>query len=459
MIPFAGSSGDLILPSASLLIRKQIVCIDDIERSGDGLKIEELLGFISFLKEQRNCKIVLLLNRDGLAEKDKIFTQYLEKVVDQSVTFQPTPSESVALALDQNDDLALALGQICEKLGIVNIRVIRRIWRFVCHIREGLLPFEDGVLLQAVQTLAVFGWSIFESEYAPSLEYVKSYSRFAGLFNNSEGPNEIEARWNAILDSSGFAGVDDFDNVLIDGLIAGSFDMDSLCKEAIVLNKQYVNSEVRHGIHKPWDMLGDSLQDDEEKIVSALIESVDNFAQAMSVSDINSVVVMLRDLEKPADAEQCLEKFLAANVDKPRSFFQMSSHHPIRQRIDPALAVSFEHELSARPIERNPAEVLVNIERNSGWGGDDIKFLSTLPEEKLFEIIKTATGDDLHDMIRSATRFVNTHEGPSEHVELGAKMLNVLRRISAESRLNNFRLRSYLPSELTDVENEPHQEE
>src|SRR5262249_3975117 len=77
-----------------LTIRNQIVCIDDVERRGKGLDIGDVLGLTSFLREQRSCKIALILNDERLdPEQKQRFEGYLEKVVDVSLLFQPTPSE------------------------------------------------------------------------------------------------------------------------------------------------------------------------------------------------------------------------------------------------------------------------------------------------------------------------------------------------------------------------------
>jgi Cdc6-like AAA superfamily ATPase len=54
------------LSVASLLVRNQIVCFDDLERKGEGLRSADVLGYISQLKEERNCKVVLLLNDEQL---------------------------------------------------------------------------------------------------------------------------------------------------------------------------------------------------------------------------------------------------------------------------------------------------------------------------------------------------------------------------------------------------------
>jgi len=64
-------------------VRNQIVCIDDLERVGDGLSIKDVLGLVSFLKDQRKCKIVLLLNNEELQDRAATdFKSQLEKVID-----------------------------------------------------------------------------------------------------------------------------------------------------------------------------------------------------------------------------------------------------------------------------------------------------------------------------------------------------------------------------------------
>jgi len=47
-----------------------IICFDDFERISPNLSISEVLGFISELKEQYNCKVVLINNNEILKEQD-----------------------------------------------------------------------------------------------------------------------------------------------------------------------------------------------------------------------------------------------------------------------------------------------------------------------------------------------------------------------------------------------------
>ena len=111
-----------------LAVRNQITCLDDLERKGAGFSLTDALGLVSQLKEERHCKVVLLLNSNALEGDDsKAFTTYLEKVVDRSLEFAPTSHESAEIALPDGDDISKQLVAHVVTLGISNIRVIKRI--------------------------------------------------------------------------------------------------------------------------------------------------------------------------------------------------------------------------------------------------------------------------------------------------------------------------------------------
>src|SRR5690348_13788658 len=40
-------------------VRNQLICIDDLERAGSGLDVLDVFGLVSFLKEERKCRVVL----------------------------------------------------------------------------------------------------------------------------------------------------------------------------------------------------------------------------------------------------------------------------------------------------------------------------------------------------------------------------------------------------------------
>ncbi len=77
----AKDGGEALFRSAYMLVKNQLVCLDDLERAGEGLAQRDVLGLASALKEQRNCKVVLLLNDEEMAPNQRQeFERQLEKV-------------------------------------------------------------------------------------------------------------------------------------------------------------------------------------------------------------------------------------------------------------------------------------------------------------------------------------------------------------------------------------------
>jgi AAA+ ATPase superfamily predicted ATPase len=78
-IPYVGKLLSKAGPLYFSMVHHQIICIDDIERRGWGLDLKDIFGLVSFLREQRACKVALLLNADALGEDKKDFDKYFEK--------------------------------------------------------------------------------------------------------------------------------------------------------------------------------------------------------------------------------------------------------------------------------------------------------------------------------------------------------------------------------------------
>ncbi len=80
------------------------------------------------LKEQKKCKIVLILNDESLSEGSSIdYVRLREKVVDTELRFAPPSTEDcVAIALSSGPIGTLLRTNII-KLKINNIRIIKKI--------------------------------------------------------------------------------------------------------------------------------------------------------------------------------------------------------------------------------------------------------------------------------------------------------------------------------------------
>jgi len=75
-----------------------VICFDDFERLSDSVALKDVMGLISQFKEQKKCKIIMILNEeelDKLADIDgkkhnKIFALYKEKIIDYNFYYKPS---------------------------------------------------------------------------------------------------------------------------------------------------------------------------------------------------------------------------------------------------------------------------------------------------------------------------------------------------------------------------------
>src|SRR3954447_21085532 len=83
-------------------------------------------------------------------------------------------AESAIIALPGKDTTSAALRGHCEVLGIRNIRVIKQIERLARRVDELLIQFPPTIRNQAIHSLTLFGWSKYDRENSPPLEFLKT---------------------------------------------------------------------------------------------------------------------------------------------------------------------------------------------------------------------------------------------------------------------------------------------
>lgn len=440
-LPYVGKLADLLAPGAALLIRDQIICIDDIERAGQGLDVADVLGLVSSLRERRRCKVVLLLNEDGLGDQGAKYRAYLEKVVDQAVKFEPTAKESADAAVEASDVLGRRLARQTVRLGIGNIRVIRRIRRFLRQIEPELTGLHDGVTEQVVQSIALVGWCVFEPTLAPDLECVRRHDQFGGLFSEEKRSKE-ELEVEQLLQGYGFGSFDDLDELILAGLKAGAFDRAALNAALKGIDATLRKQEIRAATAAPWSIFRNGLGDDLPEFLDALTEAIERHGDAMSPSDASDALRFLRELGRPAEADRLIPIYVAAQQGKPREFF--AAHGGEQGRLDPKISAAFNEILAEMPLVRNPTEILRKIGSSRSWDPEDIAYLATVRPEGYDDMLTELRGEDLHAAISMALDFGRMQPRRENDAELAKRMGAALRRAATRNELNRLRLKPYL---------------
>jgi hypothetical protein len=253
-LPYVGQAFGRAGPFYFSIVRSQFICVDDLERRGSGLSLKDVFGLISFLREQRACKIALLLNVDALAEEERSeFDTLFEKVIDAQLIFSPSAEEATQIALARKDDVTEFLRKYCVALNISNIRVIKKIERLIRQIVPLLSQLAPELTQQTVHSITLFGWTKFQPKLAPPFEFYRT-SSIARYLDHKDGKEftEEERRWNDALDRYQFRNMDDFDLALAKFVDTGVLDSTEISTEASKQNEKVKLTRESNALEAAW---------------------------------------------------------------------------------------------------------------------------------------------------------------------------------------------------------------
>ena len=360
-----------------LSVQNTIICIDDIERRGTNLSIRDIMGLASHLKERKHCKLFFIMNDEAFTDDEDEFRTYYEKTVDTSLKFAPTAEECAHIAVSTADNYGKWLGESCVLLGISNIRLIKKVERAIHRIKPLLIDLDDELLKYVVKVLALFGWSFYAPDTAPPIEFLKGrISAYYGLDDKEVPPKE--AAWNALLESYGFAEVDEFDMVLYDGLRNGFFEPNAVQSCVKELNNKITKNKDIHSFGQLWKVYHESFDDNTDEVIHTIHSGFRRYVKSLGVTDLNSTVLILKQLGQADLANDVIAAFVETHAAN-RAMFDVSNLHFLNANPDPDIVRVFSEHYASFKEERDLLGILLSL--GDDWSPDDITILSTVPVE------------------------------------------------------------------------------
>jgi hypothetical protein len=441
-LPYIGDFLSKAGPLYFSLIRDQVICIDDLERRGIGLNVKDVFGLISFLREQRSCKVVLLLNADALEGEKLEFDKYFEKVVDAQLIFSPTAAEAAEIALTSKDKLTELLRIDSENLGISNIRVIKKVERLGRQIEPLLRRFAPEVMKSAVHSITLFGWSKFQPSLAPPLEYIgaSSMGRFIAREQGKKATPE-ELKWDAILENYQFTHLDDLDRELLKFVDGGILDSSAVETRAEELDRQLALQKEAGSYEQAWRPFHDSFEDDVDEVKRAILQGLKANVRVASLSGLSESVKLLKEIGGKKDARELLEFFDTHRNDD--EFWDTSRD---RFREGPYDS-DVEARIASHRAKAAAAEVFVPeaqlIRAAETYDSETIKRLAEVSIDEYYRMVKSKSGAAMRKVIQAGLNYRRIGNASPEMREVVRRMEEALKRIGSESKLNAIRIQRY----------------
>ncbi len=429
-------------PAFFLTVRNQIICIDDLERRGSGLQINDVLGLVSFLREQRQCKVVLLFNDEAFETADKESLQrYLEKVVDASIAFAPTSVECADIALEGKTDADAELRKHCVSLGISNIRVIKKIERLAGLLAPLLAEFDPDIHSDALKSITLFTWILYTPNDAPTKEFVvkRRADAFLGLVD--EKLTVQEEAWNDKLDSYDFAYCSDFDLLLLESIEQGFFDPARVAEEGAKVNEQHLAALGERSLRKAWGPLRDSFDDNSLEVVESVYSGCRSQIRFLSFNTLDAAVRLLKELHAGTRAAELLSEFVLRRAEDIAEFDVDGGSYGIEIQ-DPDVIQAFRENGKAINKLRSPIDALKNI-GSGGWSSLDLEALYPFSANDFFQLFKSLRGRELSDAVSSIMKYDRTGNLEARDRAICTAAKEALSRIANENPLNLIRVRRF----------------
>lgn len=458
-----GLTGSILSIGLSLFEKKDfenvIVCFDDFERISDKLKLKDVLGLISELKEQKKCTVVMILNKDEL--DDENFSKYKDKIVDYDLNYEPTPKESFELVkteLITFHDYAL---EYFQTHNINNIRIMKRVINALNDYGyiEDLLKDYKGIEREIIENILEIS-TINAIDLSVDFKKLSKYSNpydWDEIKNREHGQSSKEKpkiqKYDELLEYINLGNSNYFHMSEI------TYNMVSYVKNSIV-NKEELQKIIDERIEKiQYDFVEKQIRVYSYKARYDLTYSFASYAlELFSILEVHQTnmtnilnsdsflfyIQQLKEFDsvniKKYDefAINILQKYISqylGNSNQRNSLFDEESIQNI-VNFDKALKEYYENyqvqeEVAKISTKEKITELMLNPIRNSSWG-EEPHLLAQVSEEKLEEYFY----EDMNFVDESLSFLSNSISRYEGFQTFASKLLKVMEKISQNGNLD-----------------------
>ncbi|PLY04082.1 MAG: hypothetical protein C0622_03265 [Desulfuromonas sp.] len=428
---------------AFLSLERVLICIDDFERKGKDIDAQDIMGLITQLKEQKRCKIVLILNDESLNEDSTVdYVKLREKVIDSELCFAPSAEDCVAIALT-GGRIGTLLRENVLKLKIRNIRIIKKIERLSTQVLPLLKKYDDEVLHRALRTLTLLTWSYYcKTEAAPDYDFVLGRTNAFSDLDDSLPQSIQQQEWAALLRRYDNYTVDDFDLQLARLVENGYIDELRLLEEAERFNDRILAARTEGSFQDAWRMFNESFDDNVQEVIDGVAASFRHNVRFISPANLDGAVRLLRFLGKDSLATKIINLYIEKRRDE-RELFNLDTAVLAGQIRDQEVIDRFREQQRSFCEKRPLQELCDHLLAVDSCSDDEEQLLAEATVEEYIALFKAQKGPQLSRYVDLCLKFSRLGGTTDYQEEIVARATEALRQIGAESPLNAARVRRF----------------
>jgi hypothetical protein len=451
-LPIGTVSGLADIVVKKYYLRNFLICFDDLERMDENISPSSFLGLVSQLKEQQNCKVVLIYNHEKLARNSSLLRaidEYREKIIDLELSIRPTVQENLEVAWPKREGRILSYERVFIGSGCSNIRIMKKArWanEYFFKLFSVDWPFFSQSIQVAIAALAVIHYGNKELFSDSKAILAEDYYKYT-----INEPQLYKAQRD-FMNSMGYMPAPHH-RMILDFFVHGIVYLDSY-KGLLRINEQ---NERLAKLNYKYDMIMSQFSSGffvpQNKLLNDLLELLERHSGDLSIGRTCEAIEFLQSCEVDVDPSY-LEKAIVSFLEREPELNVYSINFtslpvPVREDIKKryeakgsSQSISMSMQRLAGSKDFDPDEIrLVREYTEDQW----LEWISNYNMEHETELNREFMSDVFHLVGTFLKRYANTPEhADQETLKRINSALETLRQRSQVDRLRVEMLTKYM---------------
>ena len=440
-IPYVSSSGAITDLIESNFIENFLICFDDLERKESTLTPSAILGLISTLTEEKECKIVIIYNDNELDEHTQAdIKQYRDKVIDLEIKYQPSIEENISLIWPLNHTPYVK--EVFTALELNNIRIMKRVkWAleyFEKSVGENYIHLKDPFNRKTIE-LTILYYAYSEEVSIEELVDTASNASYTYLIPGKEDRTTPPSILNKLKYIS-----EEYDKIIGEYLIDGYVNLDPYEEILSKHNERHMHQNINQELRNLWLRYYKNFATTEEEFVKAQVEFLRLNYEHLYITDLAKTISFIQEI----DSSQKLNGILEKSIDQ---FVHSADDNDLRylyRNPPPKNILKIIEDKYAQIVHEYPiSNLMEELAGSNGWSPSKIKYLKHFSADDYFAWF---ISENELDVVNLLSVFISRF-GKDDATEKAVvqEIKSALDKIKCRSKLDKMRVESMIEKQTT----------
>lgn len=425
-------------------LKGRLVCIDDVERRGSHLRLEDVLGFVHHLVEDRACRVLVILNDEAIGDLS-LWELQREKVFRRELVFAPDSEQATKIGLKALDGTPYRddLADFITLLDITNIRLVQRCAEHVLEAHSALKEerLTPHTRLAVTRSAALYAYSTYgRGVGAPTIDFLRHHNTLPSTKDEDPVTAATHTRWAEQLNRINHFFRDELDDSLVDFAHKGYLDREAFREAVLRYDGAEVRNQAKEAHYGAWRAFHDNVLGDTTALLASLLTTWPRVSTFEGVHNLEGVVELLRVLGEDERANRLIDQWVAERAGDRIEELDDQNLYLIRAPKDDYLIKAIE---LARENEIRPPSIARSFAIIADRKMPTNDALEMLVEVKAEDYVDYWIANDNAETLTAVREIVRTTSSHPSHKRIRQRVMDAASIIAAKSPMAAHKMKAW----------------